>query len=221
MPDVSDTTEAAELLRSLLVSGQVWSIIHQRIFAPFLFTSAYGTDGWDDLERILALLSANIRAKSFRREAIWRAIMMRAIYTGNRGRKAAMAAATGLSRDIMEAIGVSTLDGDMPGLLQAVRVVAKRAVQTWRRARLEWNFIHSVMPSTSDTTWDDGAATSPSDIVLWVRPHIVGEVVTHSMYRDPGRTPARSSPQRPRTPGRCVYLQGRVLRQNSRVTQAR
>ncbi|KAK5262802.1 hypothetical protein LTR40_014850, partial [Exophiala xenobiotica] len=56
-------------------------------------------------------------------------------------------------------------------LLYGVRLVAKAAVQIWRRARLELDSVRSSMPVAHAT----GRSGSPTDVILWVRPHVTRE----------------------------------------------
>jgi hypothetical protein len=137
-----------------------------------------------------------IREKSLRREAIWRRITLHAFYASDYGHEVAGAAATHANREMMEVLEAMTAPEDQPALLQAVREVAKAAVEIWRRARLELDLVHSSMPSTANA----GAIHGPDDVMLWVRPHIVSEHV--------------DSNDRPTTTS-CVYLQGTALRQGS------
>ncbi|EXJ86984.1 hypothetical protein A1O3_03941 [Capronia epimyces CBS 606.96] len=216
VPDISGVTAAATVLRSLVIQSQIWSIIQRRVFEPFVFISAHGADDEDNVEKEFWALASMIRAKSLRREAMWRSITMRAIYASAAGRKATRIAATRLSMEIMDRIETLTLSETRPALLQAIRVVAKVAVETWRRARLEWDLIHSSMPSTPET-WE--ATSSPSDAMLWVRPHIVRELAIRGTAGMEVRD--ETSPQQTPTMACCIYLQGTALHRDSPLVQAR
>lgn len=206
------------MLRSLVVQNHVWSIIQRRIFEPFLFTAAYVEDEDDDgLERGLALVSQTIRGKSLRREAIWRTITMRAMYASPGGSKAARIVATRLSREIMDTIGPRHVDELRPALLQAVRFVAKAAVQLWRLARLEWDLIQSSMQSNTET-WRE--IYGPPEVLLWVRPHIVREAVPRGTIES--QLQAGSLQHTTKMSTSCIYLQGTALLQRgSPLVQAR
>lgn len=201
IPDFTGDTLAARGLRYVFVQSQIFGILHRRVFRPFLLTSAY--DGHDDfgLEPCLSMVSGMIGRKSLRREAVWRKLTMRAIFASAYGRKATEVVATCVSREIMEKIQAITGANARPPLLQAIRSVAKAAVQVWRRARLEWDLIYSTMPSTTETDLDG----SDADVMLWVRPHIVREELVSPTLRTAS----------------CVYLQGTAVRQDSPLVVAR
>ncbi|KIX01770.1 uncharacterized protein Z518_09497 [Rhinocladiella mackenziei CBS 650.93] len=211
VPDIMGASEAARGLRCLVVQSQIFSVLNRRIFQPFLFTSAYDEC---DLEASLSFVSRMIRVKSVHREAVWRTITMRAIYASAYGRKATGIAATSACQEIMHRIQSMTDTKLRSALLQAVRLVAKAAVQIWRRVRLEWDLIYSNMPSSSQT----GETYDPSDVLLWVRPHIVREIVTTSTE---GEVDGDSERQNPPIGACRIYLQGTALRQDSPLVLAR
>ncbi|EXJ88193.1 hypothetical protein A1O1_05123 [Capronia coronata CBS 617.96] len=217
-PDISGPSEAARALRGLVVQHQIWNIIQRRIFAPFLFISSYGADSDDELEKGLCMLSKIIGRKSVRREAVWRHTTMQAIYASAVGRKAAQVIATRLSSEVIDTIWALPPKEPPEALRQAVRSVAKAAVQIWRRARLECDLIHSSMPSTPGT-WKN--IDSPSGDMLSVRPHIVREVAAYGTSGGGLQAEAASCPQGPPDIASYVYLQGVVLSQDSPVVQAR
>ena len=213
VPDIMGDTQAARGLRCLVVQNQIWDILNRRIFQPFLFTSDYALCSDFGKELKLSMVSAMIREKSVHREAIWRTITLRALYASAYGRKAASVAATGVSREIVEKIHAMTATENQPGLLQAVRLVAKATVQLWRRARLEWDMIHSSMPLASDTEGSYG----PTDVMLWIRPHIVRENLLSNVNGDG----EQSDQQEIKTVSCYVYLQGTALRPDSPLVLTR
>lgn len=202
LPDITGQTEAARGLRYLVIQNQIFEVLQRRIFEPFLFTTAY--DGYDTygVDYSLSMIAGMIRAKSVNREGMWRSITMRAIYGSPYGRKAAAVAAGTISKEIMERIQSLANPTICAILFRAVRLVVKAAVQLWRRARLEWDLIHSTMPSTPD--WERG-----TDIMLWVRPHVVRERM------------GSLDPREPNHGGACVYLQGTGIREDSPLVMVR
>jgi len=202
LPDITGQSEAARGLRCLVIQNQIFEILQRRIFEPFLFTTAF--DGCDTygVDYTLSMIGSLIRAKSVNRERIWRSTTLRAIYGSAYGRKAAVVAAGVISQEIMERIQSLANPTICTFLFRAVRLVVKAAVQVWRRARLEWDLIQSTLPSTPE--WERG-----SDIMLWVRPHVVRER-TGSL--DLGETNHE---------GACVYLQGTGIREDSPLVMAR
>ncbi|KEF60003.1 uncharacterized protein A1O9_04852 [Exophiala aquamarina CBS 119918] len=127
---------------------------------------------------------------------------MRAIYGSTYGRKVAVLAAGTISEEIMEGFQSLANPTISTFLLWAVRRVVKAAVQLWRRARLEWDLIHSTLPSTPD--WERG-----TDTMLWIRPHVVRER-TGSL--DAKEASSKSA---------CVYLQGTGIREGSPLVMTR
>lgn len=202
LPDMTGQSEAARGLRCLVIQNQIFEILQRRIFEPFLFTTAF--DGYDTygVDYTLSMISGMIRAKSVNRERIWRSTTMRAIYGSAYGRKAAVVAAGMISKEIMERIQSLANPTICTFLFRAVRLVVKAAVQLWRRARLEWDLIHSMLPSTPD--WERG-----SDIMLWVRPHVVRDRMGSLDAKEANNERA------------CVYLQGTGIREDSPLVMAR
>ena len=210
LPDISGRTAAAQGLRCLFVQNQIFSMLHQRVFQPFLLSSVYAGNDEYEPEASLAMVSKMIGAKSVRREALWRATTLRAIYASEYGRKAASELATGVSREIVEKIQFLALADGLPALQASVRSVSKAAVELWRQVRVEWKAVYSSMPSRLHMQ-----NSHPADVMLWIRPHIVREgssLVADVEDSEPPKAPDRVG---------CVYLQGTALSQNSPLVLAR
>lgn len=196
LPDVTGQTEAARKLRCLVVQSQIFEILQRRIFEPFLFTTAYDGDGIYGVGDSLSMISGMIRAKSVNREQVWRSITMRCIYGSAYGRRAVAAVAGRVGEEIMARIQPLVSPTTRSLLSGEVRLVVKAAVELWRRCRLEWDWIHSTMPSMAD--WKPGM-----DTMFCVRPRIVRERM--------GSLDSKGSNHH----GACVYLQGTGIREDS------
>ncbi|KAI1618577.1 hypothetical protein EDD37DRAFT_647369 [Exophiala viscosa] len=208
LPDFTDDTEAVRSLQSLFAESQVWKVLHEVIFLPFMFGSA-GDDLTDTASSTcLPKVSKLITRKSVRREAIWRAITMQAIYASDYGRKAAIATATLASWEIMHKLQRLCAPELHSQLFQDVRVIVKSAVHIWRQARLVLDPIYSSLETKEDAKrgQDRKLATNDSDVVLWLRPHIVREDLMMSIRTDEDGGQDNDSQET------CyVYLQGKTL----------
>ncbi|OAP63505.1 hypothetical protein AYL99_02732 [Fonsecaea erecta] len=213
LPDVAGMTTPARTLRSLIIQNQIFSVLHQRIFQPFLFPSSYDEGSSPGLEMCLSRISKMISAKSVHREAIWRAITVRALYTSPYGRKAASTVATSASKEIVDKLASMTLAEHVPALIEAVRSIAKAAVELWRQVRVEWAAVRSSM---GHRILEIEGISSLTDVTLWIRPHIFREGAR--TVDDDGRDcgPLRSS-----SAAGCIYLQGTGLCHDSPLVIAR
>ncbi|KAK5062477.1 hypothetical protein LTR84_004549 [Exophiala bonariae] len=203
LPDLMGQSECARGLRGLVMQSQIFRILQQRIFEPFLFVTAYDGDDNYGVDHCLAMIARLIRAKSVNRERIWRSMTMRAVYGSPYGRKAAVAAAGRISEEIMERLQTMAHPTNYDMLLRAVRLVVKTAIQLWRRSRLEWDWISSTMPPVPDRKRE-------TDTMLWVRPHVARERIM-------GSVDGEESNQH----GAYVYLQGTGIREDSPLVTAR
>lgn len=208
LPTITGTTETSRAWRCLFVQHQIFSVLHTRVFRPFILTSSH--DAEDDFgpEPSLAMISKMISSKSVRREAIWRAITTRAIYASEHGRKAAGVVATAVSVEVMEKLQSMATADALPDLLEAVRMVSKRAVELWRQVRVQCPVVRSIMPSIADNEKSD----SPSAFILWIRPLVENEGSSHVADLE--------GFDGPETVG-SIYLQGTAVSQDSPVVVAR
>ncbi|KAK5022008.1 hypothetical protein LTS07_010423 [Exophiala sideris] len=149
-PDATGDTGAAQGLRCLFAESLVWEVLHKVVFQPFMFDSTGDSTTDCASSTCLRKISRMITRKSMRREAIWRAITMHAIYASDYGRKAAITTATLASREIMHKMQRLTAPEVHANLLQAVRVIVKTAVSIWRQARLELDPVQSSLSGKED-----------------------------------------------------------------------
>ncbi len=160
-----------------------------------------------DLDHILGGLSDLIAQKSVRRESLWRCIVLRAIYTSSEGKATAGIVASTAFKEIMEQVrDLANPNGSERGrLAQAVKQVVKNAVELWRQARVEVDGIYSSMP-------DESNHHKTSDVILWIRPHIVREQIgSLAQWGQDDDTLRKSS----------VLLEGLPLRHNDPVVMER
>lgn len=203
IPGISDSADPSRDLQSLVVQNRIWTVLQRRIFEPFLFVSDYGALEQLGLGQSLTIVSWMMRRKSLRRETIWRSLTMQTIYASAYGRKAAAATALSVTKEIMRDIQTVMADDSHSALLCGVRLIAKAAIQIWRRVRLELDSVYSSMTMAPSTRGE----TSPSDVVLWVRPHITREGLIGDMLSNMNDSSGKSLAS-------CVYLQGTALRRN-------
>ncbi|KAJ9615658.1 hypothetical protein H2200_001734 [Cladophialophora chaetospira] len=208
LPSITGTSETACAWRCLFLQHQIFSVLHRRVFQPFIFTCDHDTESDYGLEVSLAMMSRMISAKSVRREAVWRAMIMQAFYATEQGRKAASAVATSVSIEVMEKIQSMAPVHALPDLLEAVRMLSKRAVELWRHVRVQWQVIRSSMPSMADME----ERRSPLDVLLWIRPHVEREDSEHFAAVENFHSSATAG---------NIYLQGTALSQDSPIVLAR
>ncbi|KAJ9611811.1 hypothetical protein H2204_015174 [Knufia peltigerae] len=199
---INDSAASSRDLQSLVVQNRIWTVLQRRIFEPFLFTSDYGALEQLGIGKSLKMVSWLMRRKSLRREAIWRSLTMQTLYASAYGRKAAAATALSVTKEIMRDIQAIMADDSHSALLCGVRLIAKAAIQIWRRVRLELDSVYSTMTMAPSP----GEDASPSDVVMWIRPHItkeglMGDWLSKNMTQSSGALGSS-----------CVFLQGTALR---------
>ncbi|OAL32959.1 hypothetical protein AYO22_00044 [Fonsecaea multimorphosa] len=138
---------------------------------------------------------------------------MRALYTSPFGRRAASTVATSASKEIVDKLQSMTLVEHVPALIEAVRSIAKAAVQLWRQVRVEWAAVRCSMPPR---VLKMEGTSSLTDVTLGIRPHIFREGV-RTVDDDGSNTGPLKSPP---TTG-CIYLQGTALCHDSPLVIAR
>ena len=217
---MADTGAATEL-RMLYIRHKVFDVLNIRIFSPFLFTLGRRYGGVDTF---LQTLSADIRAKSIRREAMWRQTTLRAAYTVSQAKQAINVVAAVVVDEIMEAIKGLTSAGEHQSLMAAVQSVVKAAAEIWRYARVERDLIKASWPSPAEqdnNVWheicrtnaeiDQADGISDESLLLRVTPHIIRETHLDEFSSEEDR--ARST--------QCIFLQGCALYGDSPVLHAR
>ncbi|RMZ78504.1 hypothetical protein DV737_g3810, partial [Chaetothyriales sp. CBS 132003] len=206
VPDVFGSTRAACELRALVIQHRIFRVLHSLIFQRYVLASVDGCAD-PDLDRLLSGLSARIRQKSVRREALWRSILVRALHTNNaQGKASASAVASTAFRAIVDQTQDLTDIGHSGALADALKQVVKTAVEIWRQARVETDPIASSMP--------EGLLRQVgSEIILWVRPRItrqqMGKIADWGRDKDAGLGQVQ------------VLLAGVSLRKDSPVVQER
>lgn len=163
MPDISGTTEAACLLRSMVVQHHIFRILHSRIFSRFVFAPL--DDQYDaDLDGLFGSLSQRIRRKSKRREAFWRSITLRAIYSDPAAKGSLSVLASSVLDEIMDDVEVLAGEDEAEGLRNALKIVVKSSIELWRQCQVETDVIRCMMPEFEG-----------EDVLLWVRPQVERE----------------------------------------------
>lgn len=198
MPDVFGSTKAARELRSTMVQHKIFKILQKRVFGCLMLGSL--EDQWDaDLEGLLSMLSRKIRRKSKRREAVWRSITLRALYSGSDAKDAQSFLASSVLDEIVDHI--DALAGKEAGveLREALKIIVKSSIELWRQCLIETDRIYCTFPDVS-------SRETLSDVILWVTPRVERSCIG----------PPASWGQLNSTVGESrVLLQGTALRQDS------
>jgi hypothetical protein len=169
----------------------------------------------------LQRLSAAIRAKSERREAVWRQITLRTAYTGSQAKKAIHLVGHQIVEEILDEIKWFTDEDEWSLLDLRVQCVVKAAAELWRYAKLERELVTASMPNATGLgrdEWDEvnqtssqGGGESEHTFVLGIRTHVARDAV-HRAYL----APHESSEPRPIT-----FLRGMALYNDSEVILTR
>jgi hypothetical protein len=197
LPELLGSTATATELRSIMVQHKIFKVLHRRIFQPYVFIAL---DGYSDAEtdQLLNTLSRLICRKSIRREALWRSITMRAIYTSLKARETIGIKAASILDEVIEQVEDLATPSCRAPLVAALKEVVRSSIELWRQTRVEVDRITSTMPDVS-------TINGLSSVLLWVRPHIVREKVAQaSMFDNDGVSDPTT-----------VLLQGTALRQDS------
>lgn len=231
VPHFFDNTPASRELRSAYIQHIIYSILTARVFQPFLFTLGKH-DGIAD--SIFQTLSADIRRKSVRREALWRQQTLKAAYTTANAKQAINAAANDVYDEILSQVRPFTDPPRIDALRQGIRRVVKVAAETWRQARVERGFIVASMPPVGDEEgggegWAEfsygaedaggpsglpqGPTRARERVLIRTAPRIVREAVYDDFTQ---MTPAEGDPNGP-----CLYLRGTALFADSRAVVVR
>ena len=183
-----------------MIQHKIFKVLHQRIFQPFVFMP-FGDQSATDVDQALRSLSRLISQKSLRREALWRSITMRAVYSSSEARNSiGVVAATVLDEVLLQVEDLSMPSSRGP-LVASLREVVKSSTELWRQTQVEVDRISSAMPDVSNQH-------SLSNVLLWVRPHIVRERIGGTGISNWGQEDTSLGEAR-------VLLQGTALRQDS------
>jgi hypothetical protein len=227
IPTFMDTTAAAGEIRACYIQYMISSILHDRIFQPFLFTLRRRYGGVDTF---LQSLSKDICRKSERREAIWRQTTLRAAYTVSKAKEAINVVTAAIADEIVDEIKHFAHHSGWPAIVFRIQRIVRSAAEMWRFARVEREPIKSYMDDvgsfdSQECAWlesqqdvnigEDSAhahdACQPRQVILCMLPHIVREAA-HEGFLSKAEKIAN---------GPCIYLQGRVLYADSSVVLAR
>ncbi len=200
LPGILGSTETAIELRSIMIQHRIFNVLYRRIFHPFVFIPFEG-QSVAEINHVLGKMSELICQKSLRREALWRSVTLRAIYTSPEARNMVGITASNILDDIMQQVTELSTPSEKEGLVASLRAVVRSAVELWRQTQVEVDQISATMPDVSK--YD-----SMSNVILWVRPHIVRE-------RTGGTSIANSGQEDISLGGSQVLLQGTALEQDS------
>jgi len=227
IPTFMDTTAPAGEIRACYIQYLISSILHVRIFQPFLFTLRRQYAGVDTF---LQSLSKDICRKSERREAIWRQTTLRAAYTVSKAKEAINVVTAAIVDEIVDEIKHFAHHSAWPAIIGGTQCIVRSAAEVWRFARVERepikSFMHEVgsydsrdcawLESQQDAIIDDQSALArdtrhPRQVIMCLLPHIVREAAHEGFLSKAERL----------TNGPCIYLQGRVLYEDSTIVLAR
>lgn len=194
------STATATHLRSIMIQHKIFKVLHSRIFNPYVLIAL---EDYSDVEtdQLLKSLSGLIYRKSVRREALWRSITMRAIYTSCSGRQTIGVKAASILDEVLEQVQDLATPSNRGPLTAALKEVVRSSIELWRQTRVEVDRIRSTMPDVS-------TVHGVSNVLLWVRPHIVRERLGGGGTVDDGQEDASINAS-------AVLLQGTALRQDS------
>ncbi|KAF2088373.1 hypothetical protein K490DRAFT_4302, partial [Saccharata proteae CBS 121410] len=153
LPSFLGNTAATHHLRAAYVTHLISSRLTARIFTPFLFSLDSPTD--TDTDTLFATMSAQLRARSPRKEALWRHQTLTTLFTGSDAKRRINAAASSIVEDIVTSITPFAEPSEEEGIRTAVRRIVKLAAETWRFARLERELISAHMPAVGAGSEED------------------------------------------------------------------
>jgi hypothetical protein len=226
IPNFLDNTRASQEIRAAYVQHVVSNILTYRIFQPFLFTLGRRFGKADTLFQKMA---EDMRAKSTRREAVWRQQTLKAVYTASDAKQSVNVIAALIVDDIVDQIKHFSDPKHTSAITAAVRSIVKAAAETWRYARLERELISAALPVAEDpeplhedwseheyqpysTTHDFSLPEQAGrHVLLRVLPHVVREAIHEDYPIDEDKHSA----------GPCVYLAGKALYSDSPPIVAR
>lgn len=227
IPAFMDSTIAATEIRACYIQNTISSILHFRIFQPFLFTLGRRYGGVDTF---LQSLSTDIRQKSERREAAWRQTTLRAAYTVSKAKEAINIVAAVIVDEIVDEIKHFAHQSHWPEITLGVQRIVKSAAEVWRFARIERELIKPFMPDVGafdmpKCDWPEpefeGAyeqqkpqerdKSQQRQVILCPLPHIVRESV-HEGFLSEADKGAKDP---------CIYLQGTAIYSDSSIVLVR
>ena len=162
-------------------------------------------------------MSAKLRQKSIRREALWRQHTLHAAYTVSSAKQSINKIAAVIVEEILGELEHFANPAQLEHITVAVRRIVKIAAETWRYARLEREMITATMTAAEYPDKFDGASASgnfshgsPPEVLLPLLPFI---------EREPTHEDLRSAANK--NDAGCVYSRGVALFSDSPVILAR
>lgn len=134
-------------MRAAYIAHTIAKLITYRVFGPFLFSLG---SRYDKADSLFSSMSNHIRAKSTRKEAIWRQQTLLAAFTSSGAKQRINTAAGTVVEEIVNAIKHFADPKEEEGIKISVKRIVKLAAETWRFARLEREMITAVMPALED-----------------------------------------------------------------------
>ncbi|KAL8805872.1 MAG: hypothetical protein Q9200_005252 [Gallowayella weberi] len=150
MPPFLVDTPASAQLRIAYVQSLISSIINCRIFQPFLFT-------YDHFDSLFNEWGECLRAKSTKREAIWRQRTLHAAFSCPSSKQRINIFAATVVDEVVAAIKPFADRRQREPMTAAVRKVVKTAAETWRLARIELSRI-TASPASDVSGTQNGEA---------------------------------------------------------------
>ncbi len=147
IPSFAANTVASRSLRVAWIQHTVSNTLCHRVFQPFLFSLGRR---YDKADALFQTMSAELRNKSTRKEAVWRQHTLYAAYTASTAKKTTNAAAGAVVEEIVDLLRHLVDPRRLELVYAAVRRIVKTAAETWRYARLEREMITARMPAAGD-----------------------------------------------------------------------
>ncbi|KAF2836341.1 hypothetical protein M501DRAFT_905726, partial [Patellaria atrata CBS 101060] len=226
LPSFVANTPACQQIRAAYITHTIANLLTFKVFTPFLFSLGKRYDKADDL---FSAMSAQLRGKSTRKEAVWRQHTLMAAFTTTDAKQQMNTAAGKVVDDIMYAIRYFTDPNELEKIRVAIRRIVKLAAETWRYARLEREMITARMPAIdavlegenesfwpaheADLTALSLAEDAPSERKLLLR-------LLPVIEREPIHESYQITPEDENDTG-CIYSHGLALYSDSPAVQAR
>lgn len=233
LPSILGDTLSAQHLRASYIAHIVSTILTSRVFTPFLFCIGRRFDKADDL---FTNISHQLRAKSTRKEAIWRQHTLIAAYTTTDAKQRINSAAGAVVEEIVSELLPFTEPNAEESIRVAVRRIVKLAAEAWRYARLEREIIEVIMPPTDvvsegdekDGFWPPQPLDGSAYPVNAVKPFVEGQLgerklilrVLPIIRREPIHHSFRLTEKELNDQG-CVYSPGMALFSDAPLVLAR
>ncbi|KAL8993159.1 MAG: hypothetical protein Q9169_006556 [Polycauliona sp. 2 TL-2023] len=201
LPPFLVDTPASTPLRIAYVQSLISTIINTRIFQPFLFT-------YPELDNHFNEWGEYLRAKSTKREAVWRQRTLHAAFSCPSSKKRINGFAAGVVDEVVAAIKPFTNRDMREGLRGKVRGMVKVAAETWRVARIELTRFRASSCFVGDV--EGGKNGGDGGAVIEVFPRIERVALPRDFRLDGEEEDVG-----------CVFTSGEVLSRDSTIVLAR